>query len=95
MEEGFVEVIAAFVADEEASVAMQPGEGTLDDPAVSAELGFRLDAFARDARDDLALFEGGPPVSGVVGFISVELVRALTWWAGRLFDRWDGIDHVQ
>jgi predicted ATPase/DNA-binding XRE family transcriptional regulator len=35
-------------ADEEASVAMQPGGGTLDDPAIASELGVALDAGAGD-----------------------------------------------
>jgi hypothetical protein len=36
-EEGFVDVGAAFVADAQAPVLMQPGQGALDDPALAAE----------------------------------------------------------
>ena len=32
-EEGFVDLVAAVVADEQALEVMQPGEGALDDPA--------------------------------------------------------------
>jgi hypothetical protein len=36
-EEGFVDVGAAFVADAEAAVLVQPCEGAFDDPALAAE----------------------------------------------------------
>ena len=39
MEEGGVEIVPALVADEEAAVAVQPGEVALDNPAVPSELG--------------------------------------------------------
>lgn len=35
--EGFMDVGAAFVADAQATVLMQPGESALDDPAFPAE----------------------------------------------------------
>jgi hypothetical protein len=40
-EEGFVDVGSALVADAEASVLVEPGEGAFDDPALGAEAGFR------------------------------------------------------
>jgi hypothetical protein len=36
-EEGLVDVGAAFVADAETPVVVQPGEGAFDDPALAAE----------------------------------------------------------
>jgi hypothetical protein len=36
-EERFVDVVAAFVADAQPSVLVQPSEGALDDPALRAE----------------------------------------------------------
>ena len=33
-EEGLVEGIVAFVADQQAAVAVQPGEGTFNDPSI-------------------------------------------------------------
>src|SRR4051812_39760415 len=95
MEERLVEVIEAFVADEEASVPMEPGEGAFDDPAISAEFGLGLDAFARDAWDNLPLFEGGAARLGLVRLVGVEFVRALTRRSGRLYDRRDGVNRVQ
>jgi hypothetical protein len=38
VEEGLVEVIKAYLTDEEASIAVQSGEGTFDDRMVTAEL---------------------------------------------------------
>jgi energy-coupling factor transporter ATP-binding protein EcfA2 len=95
MEEGCVEVVEPLVADEEASVAMQPGEGALDDPAVAAEFGRGLDALARDARGDASGFESGPAVAGIVGLVGVELVWAVPRGAVRLPDRRDRVDDVQ
>jgi hypothetical protein len=37
-DEGFVDVGSAFVAGAEASVLVQPGECSFDDPALAAEL---------------------------------------------------------
>jgi hypothetical protein len=36
-EERFVDVVAAFVADAQPSVLVQPSKGALDDPALRAE----------------------------------------------------------
>ena len=47
-EEGFVHVGVAVVADGEAAVAVEPGEGAFDDPAVAAEPGAVLRLAARD-----------------------------------------------
>jgi len=62
-EECFVDVIAAFVADAQAAVLMQPGDGAFDDPALLAEPGavrclggsdLRLDAAAAQLAAALA-----------------------------------------
>jgi hypothetical protein len=58
-EERFVDVVAAFVADAQAAVLVQPGDRALDDPALLAEPGAvrrlgsgdpRLDAARRSSR---------------------------------------------
>jgi hypothetical protein len=63
-EERFVNVVATFVADSEASVLMQPGDRALDDPALFAEPGavrrlgsgdLRLDAAAAQLAEAPAL----------------------------------------
>jgi len=55
-----------FVADGEAAVAGEPGDGAFDLPAVSAEAVAGVDAAAGDARDDAALAQPGPVGGGVV-----------------------------
>jgi hypothetical protein len=49
-----------FVADGEAAVAGEPGDGAFDLPAVSAETVAGVDAAAGDARDDAALAQPCP-----------------------------------
>jgi hypothetical protein len=56
-EERFVDVVAAVVADEQSLELVQPGEGALDDPAVTAEPGAVRGLAAGDLRFDPALTE--------------------------------------
>ena len=53
--EAFVDVVAAVGADQEAAAVVEPGEGALDDPAVTAEPGALLALAASDHRFDAAL----------------------------------------
>ncbi len=50
-------VRAAFVADEQALEVVQPGEGALDDPAVTPQTGAVLGLPASDHRLDASLAE--------------------------------------
>jgi hypothetical protein len=51
-EEGLVDVGAAFVADAQAAVLVQPGGGAFDDPALATESGsVRGVAFGDDGLD--------------------------------------------
>ena len=56
-EEGFVDVGAAVVADEQPLELVEPGEGALDDPAVAAEAGAVLGLAAGDLGFDAASAE--------------------------------------
>jgi len=49
-----VDVGAAFIADDEAAKAAEPGETALDDPTVSPESLARLAAAPGDSWDDAA-----------------------------------------
>lgn len=72
--EGLVDVGAALVGDGQASETVEPGVGTLDDPAVKAELLATLDPASGDARHDptgAALLATG---TGVVGRVGMKLV---------------------
>ena len=56
---GFVDLVAAVVADEQSFEVVEPGEGALDDPADAAEPGAVLGLAAGDLRRDAALAERG------------------------------------
>jgi hypothetical protein len=95
VEEGGVEIVAAFVADEEASVAVEPGEGALHDPPVSAEFRLGVDARASDARGDVPSTQGVATGATGVGFVGVQLRGASARATARPRDRRDRVDGVQ
>ncbi len=68
-EEGLVDVVATFVADEQSFEVVQPGEGALDDPAVAAEAGAVFAFAAGDLRRDAAASELAAVAVGVVAAV--------------------------
>jgi hypothetical protein len=70
LEEGFVDVGAAFVADAEASVLVEPGDRALDDPALFAQAGSVLGALLGDDWADAAGSELAPVGARLVGAIA-------------------------
>jgi hypothetical protein len=68
-----MEVGVPLVADGEASAAIEPSDGALDDPAMATERGAGLDTLAGDAAEDAPTSEVGTAASAVVGFVGVEL----------------------
>jgi hypothetical protein len=81
------QVGVAFVADGEAAVAGEPGDGAFDLPAVSAEALVGVDAAAGDARGDAALAQPGPVDLRVVGFVGAELGWLAAAWSAAGADR--------
>ena len=79
--EGQVDVGAALVADGQATVAGQPGEGAFHHPAMSAEAGAALDAAAGDARGDAADAAFPAAAAVVLGLVGVKLAQPLSWAA--------------
>ena len=73
-----VDVEASFVADGEAAEAVQPGEGPLYDPAMTAELLAGFDATSCDASLDTSPLAGLAASAKVVGFVSMEFGRPLS-----------------
>jgi hypothetical protein len=69
-EEGFVHVGVAVVADGEAAVAVEPGEGAFDDPAVGAESGAVLALAAGDERFDAAFAQLAAAAGVVVAAVT-------------------------
>jgi|GEM_PF-606029 len=72
-QEGVMNVVPAFVADAQAPTAMQPGQGPLDHPAMTAEALARFDATASNARADVALTRVPAAAGEVVTFIGMNL----------------------
>jgi hypothetical protein len=91
-QEGLMDSIVAVVADEEAAVAVQPGEVALDDPSIAAQLLARVDPPPGDAWDDAPAAQRLAAAARVEGLVGVELGRATAGPAARLADRRDGVD---
>jgi hypothetical protein len=97
-EERFVDVVAAFVADAQATVLVQPGDRALNDPALLAEPGAVRCFGGGDPRLDAAAAELAPSLARVVGAVAVEPFRSAAGTAaaaahGR--DRVDERDHLR
>jgi hypothetical protein len=95
MEEGGVEIVAAFVPNEETTVAVQPGKGALNNPPVSTEFRLGLDAWASDARGDVSATECVTSGTTGIGFVSVQLLGASAWAATGPLDGRDRVDGVE
>src|SRR5512135_1420675 len=80
------------VAEGEAAVVEQPGDGGLDLPAVSAESGGGLDAAAGDAGGAAVGAEPGAQLGVVVALVGVELVGSGAAGSAAGADRRDGPD---
>ncbi len=87
-----MDVGAAFVADTEAAVLVQPGDRALDDPALLAEAGAVCLLRLRDRGTDPA----GPQLlavaAGVVGAVAEQPLRPAAGTAALAAHRWDCID---
>lgn len=89
--------VVAFVAHEQAAVAVQPSEVALDDPAIPSQPLARVDAFAGDARDDAAAAEHGSVAARGVAQVRMEFVGTAAGTAGAavgLLERRDGVDQA-
>ena len=96
-EEGFVDVVAAFVADAEAPVLVQPGDRALDDPALLAEPGAVPGLRPGDLRLNVAAAQLDAALARVVGAVAVEPFRAAAGTAAAAAHRRDRIherDHL-
>jgi hypothetical protein len=71
-----VDVGAAFVADAQSPVLVQPGDRALDDPALASEPGAVRALWPRDLRLDAALAELAAALPRVVGAVAEQLAWA-------------------
>ncbi len=97
MKEGQVDVITTLITDSKPPVVVEPGEGALYHPPVSAQSLAALHSFTCYAALDPSLAKCRSAPSVVVRFVSVPLVRTkartplLTFGA---FDRLDAVHHI-
>ena len=82
MSSGRSGAFGAVVAQAEALEPQQPGDGALDDPAVSAELGLVLDPAAGDPDLDPAPVQVPPAAGVVVALVGVQLLGPASGPAG-------------
>ncbi len=92
VEEGLMDALQAFVADRQAPVAVQPGEGALHHPALAPQPGLALDAFARNAALDAPSAQVAAAAAHVAILVGVELLGPLATAAMRLPDRRDALE---
>jgi hypothetical protein len=92
MEEGLVDVRPALVADGQAAVLTQPGQGALHDPAVAAQASAALHSLPCDADLDTTFAQGNPTARAVIRLVRVDFVRALAGPAPRPLGGPDAVD---
>jgi hypothetical protein len=73
MQKGAVHGDQVFVANRESTIPREPRERPLDDPPMPAQVGLRLDAFARDAVSDAARDAFVATAAIVVALVGVQL----------------------
>jgi hypothetical protein len=76
-----VDVVAAVGADEESAAVVEPGEGALDDPALTAEAGAVLGLAASDHGFDPAVADEAAVLVVVVAAVGDQHLRPASWAA--------------
>jgi hypothetical protein len=71
-----VDVVSSLVAHFEASKAIEPGEGTLNDPTVASQRLAAMNATLGNARHNARLAELLAATRRVVALVGVELERS-------------------
>ncbi len=88
-----MDVCAAFVADGEPSVAIEPRECALHDPAVTAQPLAGVDHAARNASLDPAPAQVSSAEGVVAGFVGVEFFGSAPWTTFGTADWRNGLKH--
>lgn len=87
-----MDVVATLVANAQATVLMQPGDGALDHPALAAQPGAVRTCRPGDPCLDAAAAQFAPALAGVVGAVAIERTRTATWAATAAAHGRDGIE---
>jgi hypothetical protein len=91
-EEGFVDVVAAFVSDAQPSVLVQPGDRALDDPPLCPKARSVPALRPGDLRLDVTAAELAASFARVVGTVAIESFRPATWPAAAAAHGRDRVD---
>lgn len=87
-----MDIKPSLESDTQPAIVFQPGECSLDHPAMPAKSFTGFDPATRDPGDDAAPPQFHAAASIIVPFVEVRLIRA-EWWSTALApDRRDGID---
>lgn len=70
---------ATLIANAQAPIAMQPGEGALDDPAPAPEAFTRFLSAPRNAHCDASLAQQVTAERIVIPLVGMQLVRPTAW----------------
>ena len=90
-----MDIGAPFITHPQPPVLVEPGEGALHHPAVTAQPLAGVDPFPGDADFDVALAEGTAAAGNVVGLVGVAFVWPFAAAAVGLPDRGDSIEHLR
>jgi hypothetical protein len=90
-----VDVVAAVGANQEAAAVVEPGEGALDDPTVTAETGAGLGSAACDDRLDAALPDEPAVLVVVVAAVGDKRQRSASRSADAATDRRHAVEQLE
>ena len=90
-----MDIGAPFIANRQPPIAVEPGQGALDHPAMPTESFAGVDALAGDAHPDVAAAQGLAAARIVIPLVGMQLGGALAAPSVRLPDRRNGIDQVR
>src|SRR5688572_11067416 len=71
-EEGLMDILAPFIPDRQPPIAVEPGQGALDHPAIPAQPLAGFPSLARDPNPDVAAGQRRPAARDVVGLVGVQ-----------------------
>jgi hypothetical protein len=94
LKESLVNIHSSLIADGQPAEAVEPCERALHHPSVSSQLLAALYSSAGDTRGDASLSQSLAIGLGIVPFVSIHLVRALTWSASSALHRRNSIHHL-
>ncbi len=83
----------ALPTDQQAAVAVEPGDGALDLPAMTTQPLLGFDAGARNPGRNSSTTAGSSVLLGMVPFVGMELAGALARTTARTCDGLHGIEH--